>query len=149
MTRQEILQNIYTKLRAIGAVRSRQDFAQKIDYNYSATSSAFNGAERYLNDRFFTRILKAFPQVSETYIRTGVGDILLPDPETGEEPQNTGTGILPLTDTVQVGTVDLDKVIAALGEQQALTKKQQEQTDKALEQIDKLIKIIQTMKEGA
>lgn len=144
MTRQEILQNVYTKLRVTGAVRSRQDFAEKIDYNYSCTSAAFNGAERYLTDRFFTRILKAFPQVSATYIRSGEGDILTVDEGTA-----SGTGILPLVTEEErqpaYTATDMEKVMAALAEQQELTRRAQEQTEKALGQIDKLIEIIRTM----
>ena len=148
MTRQEILQNIYLKLRTTGAVRTIQDFAQQIEYNYSATSSALNGAERYLTDRFFTRILRAFPQVNEDYIKTGEGDVLLPDPEKGEQPQQTGTGIMPLVSRNSQTIIDIDKVMAVIGEQQELTRRQQAQTDKALDQIDKLIQIIQTMSGG-
>jgi len=149
MTRQEILQNVYNKLRITGAIRNRQDFAEKIGYNYTCTSAAFNGAERYLNDRFFTRVLKAFPQVSDEYIRTGQGDILAVDAETGEVYEPVTTGIMPFTQPQQrpagTHTVDLEKVLEAIGEQQELTRRQQEQTDKALEQIDKLIEIIRTM----
>ena len=142
MEKNEILQNIYNKLRFSGAVRSKRDFAEKIDYNYTSTSAAFNGTERYLTDRFFTRILRAFPQVNEDYVRNGVGEPLLPS---GEPTQN-GTGILPLTNNPQQAIqVDMEKVLAAISEQQELTKRQQAQTEKALDQIDKLIEIIRTM----
>ena len=147
MTKQEILHNVYNRLRFTGAVRSKRDLAEKIGYNYSCTSSAFNGVERYLSDRFFTRILRAFPQVNADYIRTGVGEILLPDPVTGELPDG-GTGILPLVDNAPrrfTAQVDIEALLSALNEQQELTRRQQEQTEKALEQIDRLIEIIQTM----
>ena len=146
MTRQEILQNVFNKLRMAGAVRTRQDFAEKIGYNYTCTSAAFNGAERYLNDRFFTRVLRAFPQVREDYIRTGKGDILATAPEDVEPPT---TGIQPLTQHTQPAeqckVADVGKILVAIGEQQELTRRQQMQTDRALEQIDKLIEIIRTM----
>ena len=149
MTKQEILQNVYNQLRATGAVRNRQDFAEKIAYNYTCTSAALNGAERYLNDRFFTRVLRAFPQVSEEYIRTGQGPVLYVDTETGDVAGASPTGILPLTDPTPAPdatyTVELERVLAALGEQQALTQRAQEQTQRALEQVDKLIEIIRSM----
>lgn len=149
MTKQEILQNVFTQLRASGVVRNKQDFAEKIAYNYTCTSAAFNGEERYLNDRFFTRVLRAFPQVSEEYIRTGQGPVLVVDTETGEVLGPQSTGILPFTEskTVPDGTftVDMERVLSALGEQQVLTRRAQEQTQRALEQVDKLIEIIRSM----
>ena len=153
MLKQEILQIVFDKLRFAGAVRSKREFAEKIDYNYTSLSAAFNGEPRYLNDRFFSRILRAFPQVSETFIRTGEGPVLLDaDPMTGEVYDNTGgTGINPIPSAQQPQphpqsyTVDMESVMAALTEQQELTRRQQEQTEKALSQIDKLIEIIRTM----
>ena len=146
MEKNEILQNIYNKLRFSGAVRSKQDFAERIGYNYTSTSAAFNGAERYLNNRFFTRILRAFPQVNEEYVRTGEGEILIAVEGDGDGEQQ-GTGIIPLTERQhgQKVHIDMEKVLAAINEQQELTKRQQVQTEKALDQIDKLIEIIRTM----
>ena len=145
MTKQEILQNVYNQLRATGAVRNRQDFAEKIAYNYTCTSAALNGAERYLNDRFFTRVLRAFPQVREDYVRTGQGPVLNVDTETGEVMAPLATGILPFTEqqptpTTQAGTfsVDVEQVLTSIGKQQELTRRAQEQ-------VDKLIEIIRSM----
>lgn len=149
MSKQEILMNIYNKLRITGAIRTRQDFAEKIGYNYSCTSAALNGVERYLNDRFFTRILKAFPQVSEDYVRTGEGSVLAADPETGEVYEKTGSGIVPLTDPrPNAPSAMVERMLDALTEQQALMHRQQEQTDKALEQIESLIGIIRAITGG-
>ena len=151
MTKQEILMNIYNKLRVTGAIRTRQDFAEKIGYNYSCTSAALNGVERYLNDRFFTRILKAFPQVSEDYVRTGEGQVLEADPDTGEVLERTGSGIVPLTDPRPTATAMVERMLDVLNEQQSLMRRQQEQTETALEQTSRLIEIIRTMtgaKEG-
>ena len=149
MSKQEILMNIYNKLCITGAIRTRQDFAEKIGYNYSCTSAALNGVERYLNDRFFTRILKAFPQVSEDYVRTGEGSVLAADPETGEVYEKTGSGIVPLTDPrPNAPSAMVERMLDALTEQQALMHRQQEQTDKALEQIESLIGIIRAITGG-
>ena len=154
MTRQEILQNVFNKLRITGAVRNRQDFAEKIGYNYTCTSAALNGAERYLNDRFFTKVLRAFPQVSEAYIRTGEGPVLVVDTETGEV---AAPPIMPFCPQAQspaqqqapvpgvTYTLDVERILSAIGEQQELTRRQQAQTERALEQVDKLIEIIRTM----
>ena len=149
MTKQQILQNIYNKLQETGAVRNRQDFAEKIAYNYTCTSAALNGAERYLNDRFFTRVLRAFPQVSESYIRTGQEPILVVGAETSEEVEQQVTGINPYSGDSQrlTGTnvVDMNRVFVTLREQQEFMRHQQAQTDRALEQIDNLIAIIRTL----
>lgn len=149
MTKQQILQNIYNKLQETGAVRNRQDFAEKIAYNYTCTSAALNGAERYLNDRFFTRVLRAFPQVSEAYIRTGQEPILIVGSETDDEVEPQATGINPYTDDLQRLTgnnvVDMNRVFITLREQQEFMQHQQAQTDRALEQIDNLIAIIRTL----
>lgn len=145
MTKQEILVNIYNKLRINGAVRNRQDFAEKIGYNYTCTSAALNGVDRYLNDRFFTRILLAFPQVSENYIRTGLGDVLTDEMGNGVEYQQSPTGIVPLTTTRGETTENTERFLAVISEQQELMRRLQEQTDKALEQMDALIDIIRTI----
>jgi hypothetical protein len=146
MTKQEILLNVFNKLRLTGAVRTKQDFAEKIGYNYTCTSGAFNGVERYLNDRFFTRIINAFPQVNEDYLRTGAGEILLEtDPETGEVYAPSATGIVPLTPPRPSVSENMEKLMTLFEEQQALTRRQQEQTEKALEQIDQLITIIHAL----
>lgn len=149
MSKQQILQNIYNKLQETGAVRNRQDFSEKIAYNYTCTSAALNGAERYLNDRFFTRVLRAFPQVSEEYVRTGQGPVLNVDTVTGEVMAPQATGILPFTEQQPVApagyAVDVERVLTSIGEQQELTRRAQEQIQRALEQVDKLIEIIRSM----
>ena len=147
MTKQEILQNIYKQLRLTSAIRNKQDFAEKIGYNYTCTSSALNGNERYLNDRFFTRILRAFPQVSEEYIKTGQGDVLIIGLEKGELLESPLTGILPLSshNPSTNAPVDLRMVLHALEVQQELTRRQQAQTETILEELNKLIELIRTI----
>lgn len=146
MIKQDILQNVYKKLRSTGAIRNKQDFAEKIGYNYTCTSSALNGTERYLNDRFFTRILRAFPQVSEEYIKTGQGDIFV-SKENGEGIESSSTGILPLPSFSPTTNVhmDLGRLLATLEKQQALTRRQLAQTEKVLEQINNLIETLRSM----
>lgn len=145
MTKQDTLQKVFYSLRSNGIVRDLKDFATKIGYNYSCTSAAINGEERYLNDRFFSRIIRAFPQVSVDFIRTGQGPVLIEDivndtPSTGINPIN-----LPTPSHEKTIITDTDRLLTALTEQQELTRRQQLQTEKALEQIDKLIDIIRSM----
>lgn len=146
ITKQEILQTIYNKLRFAGLIRSKQDFAEKIGYNYTCTSAAMNGAERYLNDRFFTRILRAFPQVSEQYIRTGEGPVFAVDPETGEVFDNPTTGIQPLTTPNKNAIGDeLARALATIESQKELIRRQQDAMEKAMVQNDKLLDIIKAI----
>ena len=144
MTKQDILKSIYNQLRITGAIRNKQDFAEKIGYNYTCTSSALNGTERYLNDRFFTRILRAFPQVREEYIRTGEGDIMVNSTAQGDKIESPSTGIHPLSSSSPI-TIILGKILSALAEQQELTRRQQAQTEKVLDEIEILIEHIRTM----
>ena len=144
MTKQEILQSIYNQLRRTGAIRNKQDFAERIGYNYTCTSAALNGTERYLNDRFFTRILRAFPQVSEEYIKSGQGDILVNNTDNAELLESPSTGILPLSSANPISS-SIGKILSALEEQQELTRRQQAQTERVLYEIERLIEHIRAI----
>lgn len=133
MNKQEILTNIYNKLRFTGAVKSRKEFAEAIDYNYTCVSAAFNGEERYLSDRFFNRILKNYPQVNPMFAATGEGDVLLDMPSPAVQEQTTYN-------------VDIEKLVEALGEQRAQTERALQQTERALDQIDQLISVIKAIR---
>ena len=142
MTRQEILTTVYNKLRFTGAVKTRREFSDRLDYNYTCLSAAMNGEERYLTDRFFKKIAREFPQVNPDFLENGRGEPLRSvDETTGEvfsasEIRAPGDG--PFQD-------DTEALLAALNEQAALTKRAQEQTEKALGQIDELIGIIKKL----
>ena len=80
------------------------------------------------------------------YVRTGEGQVLAANPETGELYEKTGSGIVPLTDPrPNAPSAIMERMLDALTEQQALMNRQQEQTEKALEQIESLIGIIRTI----
>ena len=77
MTRQEIFTNVFTQLKNAGYVRNKGDFARRLNYAQSHISCAFSGnRQACLSDRLFSRILEVFPQVNETYVRTGIGSVL-------------------------------------------------------------------------
>lgn len=154
LSKQEILTNVFTKLRFAGLVRSKRDFAAQIDYNYTCLSSALNGEERYLTERLFKRVTKAYPMVNPEYLKSGSGEVLLGDPHVLPDSTNDDTPFCqpPMgeTSTEATGgkvdlTTDVDKLINTLQQQGEIIKKAQEQTDKALAQVGQLIEIIKNL----
>jgi len=75
--RQEILKRIYHELSLSGIVRTKEDFALKMNRNYSAISAALNGSERYLTDGLFRTLIQCFPMINPDYIKTGKGEPML------------------------------------------------------------------------
>ena len=93
MTRQEIFTNIFTQLKNAGFVRNKGDFARRLDYAQTYISCAFSGnRQACLSDKLFSKILAVFPQVNETYVRTGTGSVLR------TAGPNLFTGIMPYDD---------------------------------------------------
>lgn len=77
MTRQEIFVNVFSQLKIAGIVRNKGDFARRLEYAPSYLSSAFSGNRPWnLSDKLFSKLLTVFPQVNETYVRTGCGEVL-------------------------------------------------------------------------
>ena len=88
MTRSKILSAVFTQLKDAGYVYNKQDFARRLNYSSTYLSPGFSGKrETNLSDKLFATILKVFPQVNETFIRTGLGSVLrdpqVPCPFTG------------------------------------------------------------------
>lgn len=65
MTDQELLNKTFLLLQFTDQVSSRKEFAEKIGYDYSNLSNAFNGKGSYLNSTLFSRIETAFPGAME------------------------------------------------------------------------------------
>lgn len=141
MSRQEILVNVFTKLKLAGVIGSKREFSQAMDYNYTCLSAAMNGDERYLTDRLFKRIQRAFPNVNPSYLKSGEGDVLLP----GQSMQSNEIGNESPQRETFTTTVDLAKLTEELAQQREITRRAQDQTEKALSQIDQLIEIIRTV----
>lgn len=149
MSKREILVTLYNRLQLDGFVDSKKAFAEALDYNYTCLSAAMNGEERYLTDRFFKRILRAYPRLNPDYVWNGRGDIYKPEgegnapdaiwPNVTEEVTNPNAAPNPNN---HVYHIDVERFLAEIGEQRELTRKAQEQTEKALAQVDKLIEII-------
>lgn len=138
MTRQEILVNVFTKLRLAGFVSSQKEFAAAMDYNNSCISSAMNGVERYLTDRLFKRILRAYPCVNPNYLKKGEGEILIEGATATECLNNTHD----VSQSQDFGNADINALVAEMAAQREMTHRAQEQTERALAQVDQLIEII-------
>lgn len=77
MTRKERLNAAYRHLIGLNLVSSQLDVAEKMCANQSSVSSAFNGNERSLTDRFLTRFNNAFGNIFNlSWLKTGEGEML-------------------------------------------------------------------------
>lgn len=122
-TRQEILNAAFDALYATRAVRNKTDFAQKIGYNNSVMSSAFNGLERYLTDNLFYTITKVFPQINPAFMETGEGDILreIPLEEAAKQAACTpaqGEQFARMLSVIDKSQANVERMIAAVEKQQ-------------------------------
>lgn len=83
--RQKRLNGVYEYLHNNCNIHSKKHFAEVLDYAYSYVSSALNGNEKYLTDKFFKSVCKKFPDISLAYLLTGEGDMLIPTPSISPE----------------------------------------------------------------
>ena len=58
-------------------IHNKKHFADAIEYAYPYVSSALNGNEKYLTDKFFKSICTKFSEISLAYLLTGEGELLL------------------------------------------------------------------------
>lgn len=75
--RKKRLTEVYDYVRRHYPVHTQRDFAQVVGYSRPVISSALNGNEEYLSDKFFTNICNAFPNVFNLdYLLHGAGNLL-------------------------------------------------------------------------
>lgn len=75
--RKKRLTEVYNYVRRHYPVHTQGDFAQVVVYSRPVISSALNGNEEYLSDKFFTNICNAFPNVFNLdYLLHGDGNLL-------------------------------------------------------------------------
>lgn len=75
--RQKRLNEAYEYLHENCNIHNKKHFADAIEYAYPYVSSALNGNEKYLTDKFFKGICTHFPELSLAYLLTGEGELLL------------------------------------------------------------------------
>lgn len=87
--RQKRLNEVYGYLHENCNIHTKKHFADAIEYAYPYVSSALNGNEKYLTDKFFKSICEHFTQFSLAYLLTGEGELLVsqstPHPTTSAE----------------------------------------------------------------
>lgn len=75
--RQKRLNEVYEYLHENCNIHTKKHFADAIEYAYPYVSSALNGNEKYLTDKFFKSICAKFSEISLAYLLTGEGELLL------------------------------------------------------------------------
>ena len=75
--RQKRLNEVYEYLHENCNIHNKKHFADAIEYAYPYVSSALNGNEKYLTDKFFKSICAKFSELSLAYLLTGEGELLL------------------------------------------------------------------------
>ncbi len=76
--RQKRLNEVYDYLHENCNIHTKKHFADAIEYAYPYVSSALNGNEKYLTDKFFRSICAKFSEISLAYLLTGEGELLMP-----------------------------------------------------------------------
>lgn len=79
MNRKEVINSAYEYLRFKGIVHTQKDVAQKMGASVSNVSSALNGVESVLTERFLRRFNIAFGNLfNDEWLMTGEGEMLKP-----------------------------------------------------------------------
>ena len=74
MISNERLKQIISEFKRIKLIHNQKDFAKMIGDNTSSLSEMITGV-RPISEKFIHKIFKAFPQVSENWILTGMGEL--------------------------------------------------------------------------
>lgn len=89
MNKKERFKEAYEYLRTKGIVRTQKDVAVKMKSSSQNVSSALNGAEAVLTDRFLMRFGDAFG-ISIEWLLTGSGEMLAANVGSGNTIRQTG-----------------------------------------------------------
>ena len=82
LDREKRLNEVYEHVHRYFNIHTKGEFADYIKYARAYISSAMNGNEKYLTDKLFESICKAFPNVFElNYLLTGKGSLLTVEEE--------------------------------------------------------------------
>ena len=86
LDREKRLNEIYEHVHRYFNIHTKGEFADYIKYARAYISSAMNGNEKYLTDKLFDSICKAFPGVFDLdYLLTGKGSLLTIEEEVHNE----------------------------------------------------------------
>ena len=79
-TKQERLKQVFDYLVFKRKFKRQYEFAEKINFDKTNLSSAFNGNEKYLSESLFTRIVDTFPEINFDWLLYGEGEMLKGQP---------------------------------------------------------------------
>ncbi len=86
LDREKRLNEVYEHVHRYFNIHTKGEFADYIKYARAYISSAMNGNEKYLTDKLFDSICKAFPGVFDLdYLLTGEGSLLVVEEEVRNE----------------------------------------------------------------
>ena len=86
LDREKRLNEVYEHVHRYFNIHTKGEFADYIKYARAYISSAMNGNEKYLTDKLFDSICKAFPGVFDLdYLLTGEGSLLTTEEEVHNE----------------------------------------------------------------
>ena len=86
LDREKRLNEVYEHVHRYFNIHTKGEFADYIKYARAYISSAMNGNEKYLTDKLFDSICKAFPGVFDLdYLLTGKGSLLVVEEEVRNE----------------------------------------------------------------
>lgn len=130
LDREKRLNEVYEHVHRYFNIHTKGEFADYIKYARAYISSAMNGNEKYLTDKLFDSICKAFPGVFNLdYLLTGNGQLLTIQEEVKSEQIEKDSNL-------QQPSSYADKLIASL-------EKQVKDKDDQLADKDRIIKLLE------
>lgn len=142
LDREKRLNEVYEHVHRYFNIHTKGEFADYIKYARAYISSAMNGNEKYLTDKLFDSICKAFPGVFDLdYLLTGKGSLLTIGEEVKNEDIEKMANPQPIDQSslVNAALAAKDETIAALRSQLADLRMQLVDKQNVIEAKDQLI----------
>lgn len=79
---------------------SVQEFADKLDVGYMTVYNPYSGRVSRLSDELISVVKEKFPEVNETYLMTGTGNILINNKQTHNDPTLTNDDMFRLLERI-------------------------------------------------
>lgn len=134
--RQKRLQEVYEHLRRWFGIHTQADFANSMKYSRNAISLALNGNEKYLTDKLFESVCKAYPDTFNLdYLLTGNGELL-----TKKEPETAP--IDKQQDALTYAAIQIGKMMAELSHSIASLRDYQKNLEEKAASLDHMTKTL-------
>ena len=123
-------------------VKSRRDLAEKMDYTESSMSQILN-AKVSLSSRFIKKLSKIDPDISESWLMSGKGEMLKNNEQNVNDIANsTVVGASVNGNGNNITNNDVSELIELQKGYQEILKSNQMQLSRSQDQIDKLIELL-------